>query len=545
MRALAAEPGRRYPSAEQLLTDVRNHLQGLPVVARGDSLGYRSSKFVRRHRAGVAAAALVLLSLVGGLSAALWQADQAARERDHADRERVRAEQVSGFVLSLFEAADPLAENRGDSLRVSDLVDRGAERVRRELAGQPQLQAQMLTTLGRVYSNLGSFGAARSLLDEALSLAGGAAGAEYERARALAGLAEVAERLGEYVVSDTLYRNVLALYASYRWEPEALFVSSVSQRAIAAGMLGRSEEAVAGHEEAIRLVRTLPDERGKMYSAVINNLAVHFAGVGEHARAEPLLREVVEVERELYGPTHPHLAVDFNNLASAIHYQGRHAEAEPYYRQAVEVGRAAYGSDHPTVAQFLENLATLLDDGGRHREAEPFYREALRIQLAALGPSSPRVPVLRRNLALNRHSLGEYEEAEALLREAIRAFRAELGADHLYTGLAMASLGRTLTAAGRPAEARPLLEAALALLEAALPEGHWRVHAVRGEIGAAIAALGDTSGAEPMLLASYDALVELKGEIDYSTVDARRHLHRFYTDRGMRERAATFRPRPR
>src|SRR5690606_11767812 len=78
LRALAEDPERRYASADQLADDIDRHLQQLPVHARGESMRYRAGRFIRRHRGVVAAAALIVLSLVSGLGVALWQAGQAA-----------------------------------------------------------------------------------------------------------------------------------------------------------------------------------------------------------------------------------------------------------------------------------------------------------------------------------------------------------------------------------------------------------------------------------------------------------------------------------
>ncbi len=69
LMALRKEPERRYASVEQLAEDIRRHLAGHPVIARGESLGYRARKFIRRHRAGVAAAAFILLALLGVIGA--------------------------------------------------------------------------------------------------------------------------------------------------------------------------------------------------------------------------------------------------------------------------------------------------------------------------------------------------------------------------------------------------------------------------------------------------------------------------------------------
>src|SRR6185295_16735424 len=124
------EPARRYASAAALADDLRRHLEGQPVSARPDTVGYRAAKFVERHRWGVAAAALIALSLVGGLTAALWQA-RAARAQAQ------RAEEAQRFLTSIFRVAEP-DQSKGAQLTARDLLDSGAARVDRELADQPE-----------------------------------------------------------------------------------------------------------------------------------------------------------------------------------------------------------------------------------------------------------------------------------------------------------------------------------------------------------------------------------------------------------------------
>jgi len=520
LRALAEEPDRRYASAEELLADIRRHLAGMPVAARGDSVAYRAAKFVRRNRVGVLAASLAILSLIGGLSAALWQAKTASRERDVARLERARAEQVSSFVLSLFEAADPLADRRevNESLSVRDLIDRGAQRLRQDLANQPRLRAQMITTLGRVYINLGMYDSAEALLKEVLEDPSAPEASDKTRALALAALAEVHDWRGEYGKADSLYQEMAALYESQHWPPDDDFIRALSARAVIVSKLGRNEEAAALHERAMQLVYAQKAERGKLYVDVLNNVGVHYHGLGQYARAEPLFREALAVERSLVPPDHPRLVPTLNNLASAIHYQGRYDEAAALYKEAIAIARRAYGEDHFFIGKFLENLATLYDDQGAYEEAEPLYREALRIGVATLGANSPTVAMTKRNFALNRHAVGEFAEAVRLLRESVAALEAELGSNHLYTGIATASLGRSVTAAGRPDEGLELLRKGLAVLKKELPAGHWRIHSVQADIAAALGARGDFSVAEQLLLDSYAALREQKGENDYSTV---------------------------
>jgi non-specific serine/threonine protein kinase/serine/threonine-protein kinase len=105
LKALRKEPQRRYVSAEQLSEDLRRHLEGLPVTAHGDSWSYRSSKFIGRHKAAVAAAALVLISLVAGVLATTWQARLARNERAEAQQQFNDVRRLTTSLLFEFHSA--------------------------------------------------------------------------------------------------------------------------------------------------------------------------------------------------------------------------------------------------------------------------------------------------------------------------------------------------------------------------------------------------------------------------------------------------------
>jgi serine/threonine protein kinase len=109
LMAMRKEPARRYSSIGQLSEDIKRHLEGLPVVARKDTFKYRASKFVRRNRLGVAAALVVLLSLVVGIIVSVWQVGRAnehariaAHERDRARVEAAKAARINSFLQNVL-----------------------------------------------------------------------------------------------------------------------------------------------------------------------------------------------------------------------------------------------------------------------------------------------------------------------------------------------------------------------------------------------------------------------------------------------------------
>jgi serine/threonine protein kinase/formylglycine-generating enzyme required for sulfatase activity len=99
LTALREDPARRYPTVDRLASDLRRHLDGLPVSARPDSWSYRASKFVRRNKLVVGAAVLLLLALVGGFTASTLLYFQK-------ETQRRLAEQRADDVLSLSAGQD-------------------------------------------------------------------------------------------------------------------------------------------------------------------------------------------------------------------------------------------------------------------------------------------------------------------------------------------------------------------------------------------------------------------------------------------------------
>ena len=145
--ATAREPdsARRYGTAAALAEDVGRHLTHRPVAARRPTLAYRLGRAVRRHK--LAAAFAVFLVLFAATAA--WQAYEI-------DRQRERAEALSGFLTGLFRGADP-EQTRGDTLTVRELLDQGARRLLDEPGAAPESRADFLGTVGEVYANLGLY----------------------------------------------------------------------------------------------------------------------------------------------------------------------------------------------------------------------------------------------------------------------------------------------------------------------------------------------------------------------------------------------------
>jgi serine/threonine-protein kinase len=261
-KAMAKEPGRRYAGAEGLAADVRRHLAGLPVEARPATARYRAGRFVRRHRAAVAAAAAVVagaVALVGFYTARL------ADERDRALVAQTEAEQVSAFLQRIVAAPNTAwyadGEALGPETPVRAVLDEAAARLD-TVALAPATRADLHVTIGSTYGALGDHDASLRHARAALRIREGLHAPPHpDVAEALYGLAAAHVRHGDEVAAFPLYRRAVAM-----------------QRA-------RNE--------------------GNNFPFMAQELATRLRGAGRLAEADSLLREALTVTERTFQGGHP------------------------------------------------------------------------------------------------------------------------------------------------------------------------------------------------------------------------------------------------
>ena len=457
LMALRKEPQRRYGSVEALSEDVRRYLEGRPVTARKATTWYRASKFVRRNAVGVAAAALLFALAVSFAVAMAVQSRRIARERD-------KAERLSSFMVDLFKVSDP-SEARGNTITAREVLDKGAERISRELKDDPETKATLMASMGNVYVSLGLYGPATPLLEEALRIRRQILGREHaEVARSMSDLAGLLRRKGEHDRAESLSREALAIQRKLLGDEHLDVANSL-------GRLG-----------AIRLSR------------------------GDYAGADPLLREALAIQRKLLGDEHRDVARTLNDLGIVLHFRGDFGEAEPLYREALDIKRRLLGSEHPDVTATMNNLAALLHDEGDYAAAEPLYREALATNRKIFGNEHPIVATSQNNLAELLRDEGDYAGAERLFLQDLALRRKLFGNEHPRVGATLARVAGVLAETGRAAEAEPLAREAVTTLRSKLPAEHPDRAEAESILGYCLVELRRYQEAEPLLVGSYSVL---------------------------------------
>jgi len=418
LMALRKEPRRRYPSVEQFAEDIRRHLDNRPVIARTDTIRYRASKFVRRHRVPVFATALVALILVAALFVTIREARIARQQAEIARLERARAERRFNDVRKLanslmFEVHDSIRDLPGATNARKLLVTRAVEyldSLSRESADDPSLQRELAAAYDRVGDVLGYSGAANL---------GDFAGASQSYAKALAIRESLAaahssdrslqtELLEDYfrilgVLEDTgdfaANAKVLQRAQSFTQRLAADRADPMQQMRLAGiyfytgrglEMTGDFAGALRNYRQAVALLEPVPGLRAAGY--LIGNLdavAKMLAETGQiddslemSARTLTLIRRLAQ-ENPANATFREYLAETYDIRATALQKRGDLDSALKLERLAWNLHRQLATADpgnmlaHANLAWADLAIAEILIPQGQPQAALPYIRRAI------------------------------------------------------------------------------------------------------------------------------------------------------------------------
>lgn len=428
LKALAKEPERRYASVDKLADDLQRFLDGHPVRARPDSIGYRAGKFVARHRTAVAATAITALSLIGGVVATLWQANIANRNatvaneaREEAERALKRSENVSTFLVDMFRVRE--MDEKAEAAR--EMLTRGLSRVD-EATYDRATKAQMLVALGRAYGEMLEYPKSIEILRRALtamkgssleasvyeamahfylgiSLANRYDGAEARRAytKSLELLDDIGRDTDTLAVHPLLALGVLDV-AEGRWDSaESRIIRALEIRQ---ALLGNDDLSVGHTRLRLARLKWLQHDVGGALANFRQALALgertlpthHPFTNGVKMQIGDMLLDIAPDSIELAGqfiegayagtvawfsPEHTATIGPLNSRAHLAAARGRFDEAERLARSALTTTEQIYGDTHVGTARQMEIVARMLRKGGRFADALALQKKAVTIKM--------------------------------------------------------------------------------------------------------------------------------------------------------------------
>jgi serine/threonine protein kinase len=419
--ALQREPGRRYAAAAAFAEDLRRWLGGRTIAARPDSASYRFTRFVRRHRVGVAATALIAVSLIGGLGAALWQAHiarvaaaAALVAEDKAQQQAAIATAVSDFLTrDVIQAVNPY-RNKLD-IRLTDALIKAGTRIDERFQKEPRLAGVIRRELADALYLAGEVGPAEEQARKALATLEGAFGAaDADALEARVVLGTILHKQDNYAEARSLYEAGIAALGDAG--PKRLRLE------FGVGLAGLDLEERKEPEALAALAKLIPEVE---------------ATVGAY---EPL--HVTALDHAMRA----HMGIE------------QYAEALALARQLRAATEKKFGVGDVQTLEWIKREGIVLNWMERYDEALAITRQACDATRANLGDAHFGTADCNLRLGIIHFNLEHYSEALALF-EPVAAFREHaMGADAEGTWLSWIWLARGYQHTGQTARARSLFE---------------------------------------------------------------------------------------
>ncbi|HKQ48220.1 MAG TPA: serine/threonine-protein kinase [Phycisphaerae bacterium] len=438
LKALRKEPARRYASVEQFAEDIRRHLRGEPILARPGTWTYHTTKFVRRHRAGVIAAALVLLSLSGGLAVAFWQLREAQRQTliaQHQTEEARRQARVKGKTIDHWKhlfRPDRLSDEfamdagvnwsrRGDmkGATLDSFITAGIESIP-QIKDDPLTEAEMREQMASICADVHRFEDARSLHEQAWKI----------RQRELG-------------------------------NDDATTLESMANVGFALMMLNNWKEARPLLTEAVEVGGRVWGPTNTNTLAAMMNLGVAESNLGEGRKAETHFRKVLEEYRAQFGEENEPTLRVMNLLGKLLADRGAFDEARTMLERTIAISKdyPQRGADHQATLEVINNLAGLYYRENKLAEATDLFREVFEGCQRALDNDDPLTLKVGNNLAHCLIKLDRLQEAETILDFVVGQADIVLSKDDFDVALFRGNYGECLTKLGHCRDAQGHLDA--------------------------------------------------------------------------------------
>lgn len=467
LTALDEQPERRYQTVEAFAADVERFLTKKPVKARPNTFAYRAEKFIKRNKYAVAAAALIFLTLTGGVVATLWQARIAEAEKVRAEAEKVRAEKRFGEVRQLanslmFEIHDSVKNLQGSTPTRQLIVSRALEyldSLAQEASDDANLQIELATAYekigdiqGNPYSaNLGDTVGAMNSYRKAVAILENLKGAQATNearmafGRSYRALGDIEGVEGENAQSIDYYRRSLAIFEQLASNsPQDTAIQDEYARAFET--LGDGLDRMENTEsERLESYRKNLEIRQKLVMQAPNDakfrrgLALAFMKFGtssdeNKSEAVESLRKAIQILEDLSGsnPDDAHarreVAFAYFKLGSVFIEAKDFAAALVPLRQALSIRQELVTGDPRNNQALFDSaiaygaLSEALTDHGDVSEAIKNASEAREI-LEKLSADDSENNVYRRNLGLSYEKLAQAHERAGSNEKLVSAER--------------------------------------------------------------------------------------------------------------------------
>ncbi len=535
LKALKEEPAERYKSVDQLSEDIGRYQKDYPVIAQPDSLGYRFKKYARRNRSLVSLGIVLIVILIAGISATLWQARIAKKERDHAQHEAAKAHEITNFVTDLFDYSDP-NKSAGDVITSENMLAQGSEKLA-QLANQPALQAEMYRVIGDLYCKQNFFDEAEKNLEESLRIFTELYGNDHIE------IAKTELLLGElFAITSNTDRSVfLSNHASKIFEKE--FGKRSVEYIRSVNYVGRGENQMGQYQEGLEtllgvatIAESWSDRTEKQsiaLASVYNDIASSYNGMDDNENYMQFIRKALNELIRARGEFNQNVAAMYNNLAHNHYFTNQYDSAEYYSIKALEIAEQVYNGRPNARSQFAHcNLAKIYIEAGKLTPALEHSKFCYSIARELFGENHIGTA---RGLGVIGDvylAMGDYTNAHTYRFQSTRMYEAFYDGPNPMLAWQYWDEAERYHTMGRLDKAIEYKRKCLDMYEKTMPDATVDIAEVKQILGGFLLEAGQNEEAETMLLDSYKAYRDILGTEDETTRAAKTALMDYYRGRG-------------
>ncbi|MDZ7720150.1 MAG: tetratricopeptide repeat protein [Balneolaceae bacterium] len=424
MKAIRKEPEKRYSTIQMLLDDVERREKNQPISAKDNTVWYRTTIFFRRRKKEISVAAVFIIVIAGFI---LFYTDQITDERNIARQEARRADDVSSFLLELFDTG-----SAGDTLSAAGLLQQGLDHLE-DLENQPAY-VDMLSVMGEAYLNFGDYEKAEELLRKAVEETEREHGSEsLELANALFSMGKLHEEQREWVRAEEYFRKAYELQVQLLGEDNPQTAQTLSHFGTALRNLGKLEQAEEHTRRAVQIYNQVYESTDAEMLNVKVNLAYVLRERGKFEEAEAIYSQVIENANQNPAVDLASLANYYNNLGYLYRVQEEYGNAVRNYRKSLELQNESYVEGHPEIINTRRNLASSLYFQGSLDQAVSYLKKNASDIRNKYSTNHWRTASALDAVGLFYLRNKQLAEAEPYLRESVQIYRNVLGNDHLWT----------------------------------------------------------------------------------------------------------------
>ena len=425
-KAIQSEPSQRYDSAKAFKDDMKRHDNFLPIIAKQHDRIYRIKKYLKRNRSYILAYSLLIIM---SISTALVTITGIYAERNVALSEMKKAEEVTQFLIGLFDDANPIEQSEGE-VTASGILELGVNRI--DTVQDPEIRQQLFMVMGNAFHKLSEYENSLNVLNHALKESKEHFGSDHIHT------ADVYNAIGNLEVTFFNWhlavpplRSAFEIYEEQLAEDDLKLISTMSRLGRSLNNIGERDSAFAFSERAYQKINEelLPETSLE----IMDDYAIYLLNNDQIEDGIEVLQTKVDYIIEHFDDENHKLVSPYNRLALAYRYVEKYETAVEYFKKAIHISESAFGMDHLTTNRIRRNMFGSLNALERFEELEKQYKIVIETTRDRFTESHWRTGQVYGGFGIFKMVRGNYADAMKYLQLRNDIFVETLGTNHEWT----------------------------------------------------------------------------------------------------------------